>query len=204
MKKIVLVFITLGVLTISYAQKGEKDEDENGKWFKKEKLFAGGGTTISFFSGGMAFGVAPHIGYSFTKWADFAVDVDFNYQTQRDYFYDGDKLRQTIIAPGAFVRLFPVNFLCAQVQYQHNFIKLRYLPDDFRYFDESNSILLGLGYTGGRDAYDDEGYYYFSVMFDVLGLENSPYIDNRNRKVPIIKAGYSVRLFPKPKHRKRR
>jgi hypothetical protein len=206
MKRFVLTLIISAALFHCFAQK-EKKEEEKEKFFTKYKLFAGGGTTVSIFYG-TTLGIAPHLGYSLTNWADVAINLDYNYQAQRDYFDYGDKIRQTIIAPGGFIRLFPVNFLFAQVQYQHNFIRLRYIPEnnsgDEIYHFNSNSVLVGAGYTGGRDGYDDEGYYYFSVMFDVLGSQNSPYIDNRGRKIPIIKAGYSIRLFQKPKHRKRK
>src|SRR5258708_5471794 len=126
MKKIILLLLV--PMTIhSYAQSGEEKKGEE-KGFKKEKLFTGGSVTAGFSSYATILGITPQFGYSLTNWADAGITFNVNYTSQRDYENYGDKLRQTVYGPGAFVRLFPVNFLFASAQYEYNFIHLKYIP----------------------------------------------------------------------------
>jgi len=189
-----------GLAFHSIAQKEGKEKEEGTKGkFKKENLFTGGDLTASFYSGGTVLGISPYFGYSINRYIDVAASFGFNYVSERNYFSDGDKLRQNDFGPGAFVRIFPVHFLFVQAQYEHNFIRQKYIPtpgtgpDEIVRFD-ANSVLVGGGYTTGRR---DGGntFYYFSVMFDVARVAESPYVDADGRAVPIIKAGINIGLF---------
>jgi hypothetical protein len=200
MKKIILLlFIPLTIQ--SYAQSGEEKAGEK-KGFKKENLFTGGSVTAGFSSYATILGITPQFGYSLTNWADAGITFNLNYTSQRDYENYGDKLRQTVYGPGAFVRLFPVRFLFASAQYEYNFIHLKYIPaSNSNYVPakdnlHASSLLLGGGYAGGREP-GSNSYYYFSVSWDVLGDKNSPYIDGLHRSSPIIRAGYNIGLFQK-------
>lgn len=199
MKKIMILVFASCVVFSSYAQEKEEELPKD-KGFKKEKLFTGGGVTVSFFNGATVLGLTPHFGYSLTNWFDAALVFNFNYTSQRDYQEYGDKLRQTVYGPGAFIRLFPVRFLFAQAQFEHNFLHLNYIPARNGAFLpdhvtlNANSLLLGGGYTSGRTA-GNNSYYYLSVLFDVLAEKNSPYVDNLQRSIPIIRAGYNIGLF---------
>lgn len=198
MKKLILVAILFNFVLITKGQEEESDEIRGG--FKKENLFTGGNVNASFFNGTTALGVSPYFGYSVTKWLDAAVSVNFNYISQRDVYTYGDKVRQTIIGPGAFVRVFPVKFLFAQAQIEHNFITEKYVKADNSTYNRDkfktdvNSLLLGVGYASGREK-DNNTYYYISLSFDVLKLANSPYVDNLQRNIPIINAGFNIALF---------
>src|SRR5437016_2806130 len=129
MKKTFLVLLLSGLVFHSIAQDEKKEkEKEKERSFKKENLFVGGDVTASFYSGGTVLGISPYFGYSINKYVDAAISLGFNYISQRDYFVYGDKLRQNDFGPGAFVRLYPVHFLFAQVQYEHNFIRQKYIP----------------------------------------------------------------------------
>ena len=198
MKKLLILLMITGIASFANAQ--EEKEEVADKGFKKEKLFTGGGVTASFFNGATVLGVTPHFGYSLTNWLDAALVVNFNYTSQRDYQQYGDKLRQTVYGPGAFIRLFPVRFLFAQVQFEHNFLHLKYIPASNGTFLpakttlNANSLLLGGGYTSGRTA-GNNNYYYLSILFDVMAEKNSPYVDNLQRSIPIIRAGYNIALF---------
>ena len=188
--------MSLALFIYAYSQ----DKEDRNKGFQKDRLFTGGSTTLSFFTGGSQFGIAPHFGYSLTTWADVAAVINLNYQTQRDYNIGGDKVHQTIYGPGAFVRVFPLRFLFAQAQFEHNFIHLKYFPPASYslpsqvYKDQANSLLVGAGYCGGRGE-EGNTYYYFAVLWDVLALPNSPYVDSYGRTNPIIKAGFNIGLF---------
>jgi hypothetical protein len=198
MKKVILLFLILASFH-SFAQSGEEKTGEK-KGFKKEKLFTGGSITGGFSNYGTVLGITPQFGYSLTNWADAGITFNLNYNSQKVYPYQGDKLRQTVYGPGAFVRLFPVKFLFASAQYEYNLIHVKYIPADNgsigseKYNLNASSLLLGAGYAGGREN-GSNTYYYFSVSWDVLGDKNSPYMDGYGRSNPIIRAGYNIGLF---------
>jgi hypothetical protein len=200
MKQIMLL-ILIPLSFHSFAQSGEEKAGEK-KGFKKEKLFTGGSLTGGFSDYTTILGITPQFGYSLTNWIDAGITFNLNYTSIRDYSFPGagDKLRETVYGPGAFVRLFPVKFLFASAQYEYNIIRVKYIPADngsigaAKYTLNANSLLLGAGYAGGRE-YGSNTYYYFSVSWDVLGDKNSPYIDGLGRSNPIIRAGYNIGLF---------
>lgn len=198
MKKIFLVLCMLSSI-VACAQR-EREEVKKPSGFQRERLFTGGSVTASFSSYATILGITPQLGYSITNWADVGIALNLNYTSQRDYQYPGDKLRQTVFGPGAFVRLFPVNFLFASAQYEYNRIHLKYVPSPGSGYVpdkinlSANSLLLGAGYAGGRER-GNNTYYFISVSWDVLGDKNSPYIDGYGRSNPVIRAGYNIGLF---------
>ncbi len=177
-----------------------QEEEPEKKGFQKDKLFTGGSVNLGFTSYTTSLGIAPQLGYSLTNWLDAGVVFNLNYISQRDYYDYGDKLRQTVYGPGAFVRIFPVNFLFATAQYEYNMIHTKYFPADGSATTTStlhaNSLLLGLGYAGGRYR-GNNTYYFLSISWDVLGDINSPYVDGLGRSFPVIRAGYNIGLFQK-------
>jgi hypothetical protein len=198
MKKLVMILFAFASYH-AFAQSGEEKKEEKKSGFKKEKLFTGGSATLGFSSYSTVLGITPQLGYSLTNWADAGITFNLNYTSQRDYQEYGDKLRQTVYGPGAFVRLFPVNFLFASAQYEYNMIHVKYTPADNgfpvpAYNVNASSLLLGAGYAGGRYR-GSNTYYFLSVSWDVLGDKNSPYIDGLGRSSPIIRAGYNIGLF---------
>lgn len=198
MKKWTLILLILIIAAgSSFAQ---ENQDKPVKGFKKDKLFTGGSITASFFNGGTALGLSPYFGYSLNKFVDVAASINFNYTAHRDYIEYGDRLRQTVYGPGAFIRLFPVHFLFAEAEYQQNFIKLNYLPaNNSNYLPsknsaDANSFLVGGGYTSGRRN-GNNTYYYLSVMWDIAGVAQSPYVDGLGRNFPVIRGGINIALF---------
>jgi hypothetical protein len=198
MKKVVIVLALLSVVFVSNAQ-----DEENKGGFKKENLFVGGDISLGFGNYYTNLGVSPYFGYSINKYIDVAASFNFNYISQRinDGFVDyGDKARQTVYGPGAFARIYPFKFLFAQVGFEHNFVKQKYIPGSaspyIAYTEhlDANSLLVGAGYAGGRDT-ENKSFYYFSISWDLLRNSNSPYVDGLGRAVPIIKAGYNIALF---------
>jgi hypothetical protein len=198
MKNIFLA--ALLALSLHVVAQSDDDKSQEKKGFKKENLFTGGSVSAGFSNYETVLGITPQFGYSLTKWADAGITFNLNYTSQRDYEEFGDKLRQTVYGPGAFVRLFPVKFLFASAQYEFNLIHLKYIPTTNSSFSpaktnlNANSLLLGAGYAGGRE-YGGNSYYFFSISWDVLGDKNSPYIDGFGRSNPIIRAGYNIGLF---------
>lgn len=198
MKKAIVVLVLVSGFFTAMAQDENETEKKGG--FKKENLFVGGDLTLGFSNIYTSLGISPYFGYSLNKYIDVAASFNFNYTSQRDYVLYGDKVRQTVYGPGAFVRVYPVKFLFAQAQFEHNFIRVKYLPaQNSGYLQttnhiDANSFLVGAGWAGGRNEYN-KSFYYISVSWDLLRNSNSPYVDGLSRAIPIFRAGYNIALF---------
>ena len=199
MKKTWFIVALLALTNIALAQ-DEEEKPERKKGFQKDRLFVGGDLTLAFGNSVTSLGASPYFGYSLNKYIDVAVSFNFTYTSQRDYAVYGDKARQTLYGPGSFVRIYPLKFIFAQAQFEHNFIRLKYIPANNSSFIlpnnnlDVNSFLVGAGYAGGRGP-GNNSFYYFSVSWDVLKNKDSPYVDGLGRAVPIIRAGYNIALF---------
>ena len=195
MKKFLLTTMTV-VFSLAIFAQTETDTETKSGGFKKENLFTGGNLNISFFSGGTVLGATPQLGYAVTNWLDAGISAGYTYIAQRDA-YD-IKYRQSIIAPGAFVRVFPLDFLFVTAQYEHNFLRQKIINPNGGGISTNkydvNSLLAGLGYTSGRQG-NNSPYYYFSVSFDILNQPNSPYNDFRGSIFPVVNAGFNIPLF---------
>jgi hypothetical protein len=200
MKKIILIILTTAILNGVFAQKEEGEEKQKG--FKKENLFAGGSATLSFYNGGSVMGVNPYFGYSLNRFMDVALVANFTYTGAR--LFSGEKIRQYVYGPGAFLRIYPIKFIFLHASVEHNFLSVKYIPPSGsgfpieRFKEQSNSVLLGGGYCSGRQGIGDF-FYYFSVMLDVTKDPNSPYVellqDGTFRAIPIIRGGIQIPLF---------
>jgi hypothetical protein len=207
MKKTVMLFLTASLFVLSVQA---QDEDQEKKGFKKENLFTGGSLTVSFFNSQTVLGTNPIFGYKLADWIDAGILVNYVYSSIRNYRgVPGDKLRQTTFGPGAFARLYPVNFLFAQAQYEKNFFNVKYIPSSagsatIKETGSAPSFLIGGGFASGRQP-GSNTFFYIAVLFDVMKDVNSPYVnvvyDPANPSsyvvdmVPIIRAGVNVGLF---------
>lgn len=202
MKK-VIVLLLLPLCFHAKAQDQQENKEVKKSGFQKEKLFTGGSANVGFSNGATMLGIAPQLGYSLTNWLDAGLTFNLNYISQRDYATT-DKIRQTTFGPGAFVRIFPVNFLFATAQYEYNMIHQKYISGSLptqKTSVNANSLLLGAGYAGGREK-GTNTYYYLSIMWDVYGDTNSPYADQLGRSTPVIRAGYNIGLFQERNRRR--
>ena len=198
MKKItVLVMVGLLINGFLFAQK-EKDEEK--KSFK-EHLFTGGSVALAFYNNTFLIGASPVFGYNLTNWLDAGLVANYSYTSYRDYNYVFNaKLRQKNYGGGAFVRLYPVRFLFAQAQAEHNWLNLKYIPPNNNSPIEKanatgNSFLIGGGYCTGREPGSGQPFYYLSILFDIGDDVNSPYTDGYGRAIPIIRGGLQIPLF---------
>ena len=178
MKKILLAVLLFNLALAVNAQ--DEEEEERTPGFKKEKMFTGGNVILSFYTGGTVLGMSPHLGYSLTNWLDAAVSFNFVYTGETDPYQN--KYREYDYGPGAFVRIFPIPFLFAQAQYEHNFQQIDIYSGNstYHYKQDVNSLLVGAGFASGRMK-GNNTYYYFSIMYDALQLPNSPYMDSYGR-----------------------
>jgi len=193
MKKLITV-IFLFCNVYCFAQ---EEDSESHKGFDATNLFTGGSVSLGLGFGGynktFLVGINPHFGYTFAKWIDAAVVLNFQYSSAKD-LYD-TKYRSTTYGPGVFTRIYPVRFLFVQAQPEYNFIKQKFIPvsgtslkDNFRV----TSLLLGAGYTSSRS--DKNSFTYLSILFDVLKDPYSPYVDGYGKMIPVIRAGINIGL----------
>ena len=196
-KQLGIIVISLLSFTFIHAQDEPAEEVDRG--FKKENLFTGGSVSLSFGNNTFLIGGTPVFGYSLTRWLDAGLSVNFNYTSYRDYIQYDDRLRQTIYGPGAFVKIYPVRFLFAQAQLEHNFINQKYLPPNNGLKEslnkEATSFLVGAGYTTNRNPGSGQSFFYVSILVDLMDNEYSPYRDNLNRILPNVRAGVQIPLF---------
>lgn len=208
MKKVAIFLALITSFYIGKAQDEKESADEKKGGFKKENLFTGGGAIVSIGNYSTVLGASPVFGYSITKWLDAGISFNFTYASSRGVYSNGysyvvsdDKVRETDFGPGIFARIYPVKFLFINVQAEQNFISQKRIfansPTE-KYKASATSLLLGIGYANGRQGIGDF-YYYISVLADVAGNINSPYvgISESGKAVitPIFKAGIQVPLF---------
>ena len=111
---------------IVFAQDPETKETEPEVKFS-DGLFTGGSVTVSFFNQQTILGATPMLGHTLSSWADAGLVFNFMYSGARDYQYYDDKIRQTIMGPGVFTRIYPIPIIFVQAQFEHNFIKQKYV-----------------------------------------------------------------------------
>jgi hypothetical protein len=197
MKKTIILSI-LFIASICLKAQDKEDEKEIKKGFKKENLFTGGSISLAFYNNTFLIGGSPVFGYSITNWLDAGVVVNYSYTSYRDVSVFDDKLRQTVWGGGAFAKIYPLRFLFAQAQVEHNFINQKYIPPagtTEKASVNATSFLIGGGYTTGRYGAGGSPFYYVAVLFDVANNTYSPYTDAYGRTIPIIRGGIQVPLF---------
>ena len=193
--------LLLSLLFISAVQLLSAQEDSTGvrRGFKKENLFAGGTISLGFGTNYFQVGGNPMFGYSLNRFVDAGIAANYIHTAYRDYSYAVERLRQNLYGGGVFLRAYPVKFLFGHAQIEHNFIALKAIPTNGgsaeKYNESATSFLVGPGYATGRQPGSGGAYGYLSVMWDLMDDENSPYVDNMGRKVPIIRGGIIVPLF---------
>lgn len=210
MKKTAATFILLSIVFSVLAQKGD-EEQMKGK-FKKENLFTGGSLVLSFSSYTTVLGGSPVFGYSINKWLDAGVQVNFTYSSNRhamyynpntgQYFYSDDKLKQTTYGGGAFLKIYPINFLFVQAQGEFNSTSVKLIPANGGTIEKSKtsapSFLVGAGYCNGREGVGSL-FYYVSVLADIAKDKDSPYTEVTSggsvNVLPIFRAGLQIPLF---------
>ncbi len=192
MKKLLLL-----ALLFPFLAQAQDEEEENPKGkFRQDNIFIGSALNLGFSSGVFQVGANPEIGYSITQWLDAGISTNVNYTSFR---YTGYSDRWFNYGTGAFVRIWPARFLFLTAVPEYNWIKItrKYTNSGTPNYSEkynAGSFLVGAGY-GGRVI--GQSYSYFSVMFDAMQNPYSPYRDNENRALPVIRVGFAFYLKPK-------
>ena len=192
-RKTLICFIVMLTAINSFAQQNEVDE-QKGK-FKTENIFMG--TSLNLGLAGRSFnvGLNPEIGYSITKWLDGGMSFNINYFSQNASEYSSTRFRNFNFGGGPFLRVWPLNFLHFQIQPEYNWIssnqKNVQTGQSATYKYQTGSLLVGVGY--GTHIIGSH-YSYVTLMIDVLQNFNSPYRDQYNDPVPVVRAGFGFYL----------
>jgi hypothetical protein len=179
MKKIYLSLSLMITSTLCFSQSK----------FNREQLFLGSGLNLGFFNG-FIIGLNPEVGYSFNRIVDAGISINFNYVTQNDPNFP-ISYRQTIYGGGPFLRIWPMDRFFLGGQYEYNTIafseKISGTVQN-RVSYNASSLLVGGGF-GSR--FIGQSQFYTSIMIDVMGDRNSPYIDQFNRQLPVFRTGFT-------------
>ncbi|MBM3921886.1 MAG: hypothetical protein FJ340_01625 [Sphingomonadales bacterium] len=196
-KKVLLLPLLTGIcFFLSFSVVAQRDK-EPGDW--KKNLFTGGSVSFGVFNNTFLIGGNPVFGYSLTDYVDLALQVNYTYNSIRDYNgIFNNKLRQSVYGGGGWLRLYPLRSIFLQGQLEHNFIRQRSIPvlgpPEVRRID-AGSVLVGGGYTSNRWGKGGVPFYYLSILFDVSGNLYSPYTDAYGRSVPVFRGGIQIPLF---------
>jgi len=205
MKKIFLAAGLLLAVSTIYAQRTPATytgDDEGSKGFRRDNIFIGGSLGLGFANRTFNVGANPEIGYSLAEWLDAGIVLNLNYTSQRaDPYYiynDNTRYRAFNYGAGAFLRVYPVNFLFIQAQPEENWIHYSaksYATDQSASQTVSaSSFIIGAGYTQRAIG---QGSYYVMIGLDLLNNRYSPYRDSyTGAAVPIVRAGYDFYLRP--------
>lgn len=165
------------------------------KGYKQEQLFIGSGINLGFFNG-FVLGLNPEIGYSFNKFIDAGVSINFSYITQ-NYTNAPITDRYLTVGGGPYLRIWPVNMLYLGGQLEYNRISYSQKQSGTiasRIGYNAPSLLVGGGY-GSR--FIGQSQFYTSIMVDVLKDPKSPYVDQFNRSLPVFRTAFLFYLRPK-------
>jgi hypothetical protein len=194
-KLLILLMLCIGlgasaqeVYTSSGKPANAKKREEKKKGFDPSRLIVGGGIGLGF-GDITSISVSPIVGYRITD--KFAAGVGFGYQylKVKDYyevpeldspwashFYD---YKSSIVSASVWARYIVWKNLFAQVAYEHNFMSYQdyrynqnYDIEGFKVRYDAPSLLVGAGF---RQPISDNASVYFTVMYDVLQNEKSPY-----------------------------
>ncbi|MEO7530978.1 MAG: hypothetical protein ABIS69_06190 [Sediminibacterium sp.] len=191
--KILICFILLLSAITSFAQQNEADE-QKGK-FKQENVFMGTSLNLGLANRSFNVGLNPEIGYSITKWLDGGMAFNINYFSQNASEFSNIRFRNFNFGAGPFLRVWPLSFLHFQIQPEYNWIssnqKNVQTGQSGTYKYNTGSLLVGVGY--GTHIIGSH-YSYVTLMIDVLQNINSPYRDQYNDPVPVVRAGFGFYL----------
>ncbi len=202
-KKLLTTCIALSIYICSFSQDTPptyQSADEPSKGFKKENIFLGGSLALGYASYTFNIGATPEIGYTIAPWLDAGLAFNINYQTVSANYYNGNTGVKTFnYGGGPFVRLYPINFLFLQGQFERNWLdqKVTYSGGSKQSFNyQANSFLAGIGYS---QRIIGQSSFYTVLMIDLMTDRNSPYRDYNNAAIPILRAGFNFYLRPSRK-----
>jgi len=201
MKKISFALAALLVFSAAFAQR--EDEQPRSHSFKQENIFIGGSLALGYGggSGGSNFvvGINPEIGYTITEWLDAGLAFNCIYNSYRYTDYYDYKQTAFNYGGGMFLRIYPINQIFIQAQPEYNWIDYKVTTPNGPYPPykakvSAFSFIAGIGY-GQRVVGHMNSFVLLGI--DLANNKNSPYRDNYNNIIPVIRGGLNFYLRPK-------
>jgi hypothetical protein len=199
-KKILIVALCILSINLCYSQ--NKTVVTNAD-LNPSPIFFGGGIVIGGGSGSFQIGLNPELVKSYNEYIDLGAAVNLYYSSFRSTNMDNSlnfKSNNTQFGLGGFIRVWPIKqfFIQAQPEYNWTFSNAKNLSQGTsgRASVSAPSFLAGLGY-GNRN---ENGFSYFSIMFDLINSQQSPYRMGQLTAQPIFRAGFGFPIrLPKSK-----
>ena len=157
-------------------------------------IFFGGGLVLGGGTGSFQIGLNPELVKSYNEYIDLGAAVNLYYASYRSTNMDNSTLsyksNNTQFGLGGFVRAWPIKQFFIQVQPEYNwtFSNAKNISQGTSGSSSVSapSFLAGLGY-GNRS---ENGFSYFSIMFDLINSQQSPYRMGQLTAQPIFRAGF--------------
>ncbi len=155
-------------------------------------IYFGGGVVLGGGSGSFQLGLNPELVKTYNQYIDLGAAVNLYYATYHttSMIYGDYKSNNTQLGLGAFMRAWPIEQLFIQIQPEYNFTftNAKNLSQGTSGSSSVSapSLLAGVGY-GRRN---ENGFSYFSVMFDLVNSQQSPYRMGQLTAQPILRAGF--------------
>jgi hypothetical protein len=166
--------------------------------------YLGGGIVLGGGAGSFQLGLNPELVKSYNEHIDLGAAVNLyysNYHSTSIVTGDSYKSTNSQFGLGGFVRAWPLEQFFVQVQPEYN-----WTFTNAKNFSQGTSgsssvsapsLLTGIGY-GHRG---ENGFSYFSIMFDVINDPKSPYRMGQLTAQPIFRAGFGFPIhLPSSKH----
>jgi hypothetical protein len=157
--------------------------------------YLGGGIVLGGGAGSFQIGLNPELVKSYNEYIDLGAAVNLYYASYRSTsLITGDtyKSANTQFGMGAFVRAWPLEQFFVQVQPEFNWTFTNAKNETQSISGSSSvsapSLLAGVGY-GHRG---ENGFSYFSIMFDLVNSAQSPYKMGQLTAQPIFRAGFGI------------
>lgn len=192
------ILVTFAFLCLALGVSAQDESGSGSGKFKRENIFLGTSLNLGLANHSFNVGLNPEVGYSITKWLDAGMSFNVNYFSQSASDYSNYRYRNFNYGGGPFLRIWPLSFLHLQVQPEYNWTSsnVKNMQTNFEGTNHysTGSLLVGIGY-GTRIL--GQQYSYFTLMIDVLQNINSPYRDQYNDPVPVLRAGFGLYLKPR-------
>ena len=198
-----IITITYCVLSMIHSYSQNKTVITNAD-LNPTPIFFGGGLVLGGGTGSFQIGLNPELVKSYNEYIDLGAAVNLYYASFRSTNMDNSTLsyksNNTQFGMGGFVRAWPIKQFFIQVQPEYNwtFSNAKNISQGTSGSSSVSapSFLAGLGY-GNRN---ENGFSYFSIMFDLINSKQSPYRMGQLTAQPIFRAGFGFPIrLPKSK-----
>lgn len=161
-------------------------------------IFFGGGIVLGGSSSSFQLGLNPELVKTYNQYIDLGAAINLYYASFKSMDLNGNissRSNNTQFGLGSFMRVWPIEQFFIQVQPEYNWTFTNaksYINGNTGSSSVSApSVLTGIGY-GKRN---ENGFSYFSIMFDIVNSNQSPYKMGQLTAQPIFRAGVGFPVF---------